>query len=172
MRIRTLLLEASVTAMVAAAGIAYAADLSSADKQFVMRAAKDDMTEAHEGQMAETQAQHAQVKDFAKTLVADRTEAYQELGVLAAKIGVTIPNGIDAGKDPTIRQLVHMKGASFDRQFSADEIAADRREIALFKREALHARDAGVKDYASKMLPTLEKDLRLAEACEKSGGRA
>lgn len=87
MQIRTILSGACGLALLTAAGVANAASLSNADKQFMIMAAKTDMTEAHEGQMAGNQARRADVKDFAKTLVQDHTESYQHLTELAAKAG-------------------------------------------------------------------------------------
>jgi putative membrane protein len=80
---------------------------------------------------------------------------------------VTIPKGINAGKDPTIGQLAHLKGSRFDSQFARAEVAAHQRAIEAFKQEAAHGQDADVKDYASKMIPVLEKHLHLAEECAK-----
>jgi putative membrane protein len=130
--------------------------------------AKADMTEAHQGQLAEGQATRTDVKDLAKTLVQDHTESYQELTALSAKTGVSIPKGIDSAKDPTLRQLVHLKGPNFDKQFTRDEITSHRQALAMFKREAAHGRDEAVKAYAAKMVPVLEKHLHLAEECAKS----
>ena len=153
--------------LIAAAGIADATSLSSADKEFLTTAAKADMTEANEGQIAENQAARADVKDLGKTMVQDHTENYSRLTALAAQDGVSIPTGIDTGKDRTIRQLVHLKGAAFDRAFTADEIAAHREAIAIFKREAEHGQAADVKAFASATIPVLEKHLQMAEACAK-----
>ena len=154
------------------AATGYAATLSNADKQFMITAAKTDMTEAHEGQMAENQASRADVKDFAKALVQDHTESYVHLSELAGKIGVSIPKGINTGKDRTIQELVHLKGASFDRAFERDEIASHRRALEIFKREAAHAQDPDVKAYATGRIPVLEKHLRLAEECAKPNKRS
>jgi putative membrane protein len=154
-------------AVLAAPGIANGASLSNADKQFATMAAKIDMTEAHIGQLAENQATRADVKGLAKTLVQEDTESYQHLAELAAKAGVSIPKGIDAAKNPTIQRLVHLKGDRFDREFAREEIAADRRALGMFKREVSHGQDADLKDYANKMVPNLQKQLRLAEECTK-----
>lgn len=168
MQIRSILLVAGFLAtLVLLVGIAQAASLSTADKQFLIMAAKADMTEAHEGQIAEDQASRTDVKELAKTLVQDHTDSYQQLTQLAAKTGVSIPKGIDTAKVQTIVRLVHLKGATFDRRFAEDEIAAHRRAIAVFKREAEHGQDADVKAYAAKMVPVLEKHLHLAEDCAK-----
>ncbi len=154
-------------AFLAAAPNAPAASMNTSDQQFIAMVARTDMAEAHEGQMAESQATRSDVLALARVLVQDHTQSYQHLGEIAAKSAVSIPKGIDVRKDPTIRQLVHLKGARFDRQFARDEIAAQRRAIALFKREAKRGQDPAVKAYASKTLPVLEKHLHLAEDCAK-----
>jgi putative membrane protein len=112
------------------------------------------------------------VKDFAKILTQDHSESYWHLSQLAAKEGVSIPKGIDAAKDPTIRQLAHLKGDRFDREFSQDEVAAHRRLLAAVKREAAHGQDAALKEFANKMIPVLEKHLELAEKCAKPAGKS
>jgi putative membrane protein len=167
MQNRSMPSAACCLALLAAGAAANAASLSNADRQFMIMAAKTDMTEAHEGQMAEEQGNHANVKDFAKTLVQDHTKSYEHLTELAAKTGVFIPKGINAAKDRSVEQLAHLKGERFDRQFTKDEIADHRQAIAAFKREAARGRDADVKAYAAKRIPVLEKHLHLAEECAK-----
>lgn len=156
-----------VLALLAGTTIIHAATLSSTDKQFLITAARTDMIEAHEGQMAEDQAQQADIKDLGKTLVQDHTQSYEELTALAAKTGVSIPTGINTAREATIEQLARLKGNSFDRAFDRDEIAAHKRLVASFKREAEHAKDPDVKAYATKMIPVVEKHLKLAEDCAK-----
>ena len=146
----------------------YAASLSNADRQFLTMAAKADMSEAHEGQMAANQAKRGDVKDFAKVMVQDHTDNYERLTQLAAKTGATIPKGINAAKDRTMMQLVHLKGEHFDRQFAMDEITAHKQAIAMFKHEAATAKDPDVKAFAADTIPVLEKHLKLAEACAKA----
>jgi putative membrane protein len=166
MQVRTILAGASCLALLLPVGMA-AASLSKADKQFMDAAARADMIEAHEGQMAANHASQDSVKTFAKALVQDHTPSYADLSQLAAKTGASIPKGINAAKDPAIEQLARLKGSGFDRQFTRDEIAATRLDLALFKREAAHGQDADVKAYASKMVPVLEKDLQAAQQAGK-----
>jgi putative membrane protein len=154
------------------AGMAAAGSLSSADRQFMVTAAKANMTEAHEAQLCETQANRADLKAFAKTLDQDHTTAYQQLTELAVKTGVSIPKGIDISKDQGYEHLTHLKGDRFDREFAGHEITAHRHAIAEFRREADHGTDADVKAYAAKMVPVLEKHLKLAEQCTKSAKRS
>jgi len=168
MKIPTIaLLGACSFALLDGAASGQAAHLSRADRQFVDMVATTDMTEAHEGQVAENQASRAEVKDFAKTLVQDHTQSYEELTELAAKVGIAIPKGINVGKNIEIQQLARLKGERFDQQFDRDEIADHHRVLASVKREAAHGQDPDVKAYAAKMIPVLEKHLGLAEQCAK-----
>ncbi len=152
--------------------MAYAASLNNTDKQFMMTAARINMTQAHEGQMAESQAKRADVKNLGKTLAQDYTASYEDLTKLADKDGATLPKSINTAKDRTITELVRLKGDRFDRQFVRDEVAAERRDLAVFQREAKHGHDADLKVYAGKMVQTLQKDLRLTEECTKPAGRS
>jgi putative membrane protein len=140
---------------------------SPADRAFMQMAAQANMTEAHIGQMAETQASESQVKDFGQTLIHDHTDAYTQLTALAAKTGESIPKGIDVRKISTVEQLMKLKGKRFDDQFVQAEIRDHEKAIAAFKREAQHGQDQDVKAYASKMIPVLEGHLSQAKALAK-----
>ena len=146
----------------------WAATPSHADKQFMVTAAKMNMIEAHEGQMAENQGVTDGVKQLGKTLEQDHNEAYRQLQALASKTGVSIPDGIDSARIATLEQLENLKGASFDQTFIRDEITAHRQAIAEFKREADRGADPDAKAYARQTIPVLEKHLSLAEQCAKS----
>lgn len=158
----------SVGVVLLLGGTAIAASLSKADKDFMVAAAKANMTEAHEGQMAENQGSADAVKSLGRTLDQDHSQAYGQLETLAQKLGVTIPNGIDTAKDATIRQLEKLKGPAFDKAFTRDEVATHHAAIAEFKREAEHGTDPDVKAYASQTVPVLEKHLTMAEQAEKA----
>jgi putative membrane protein len=172
MRIRKVSLCPFCLVALALGGIASAASLSNADKQFLVTVAQTDMTEAHQGQMALNQAGRADVKDLGKTLATDSTHSYEELTDLAAKNSVVIPKGIDAAKIHSVHQLAHLKGNRFDVLYTKDEIAAQKRAVAMFKREAERGRDADLKAWASKMLPVVEKHLQLAQQSSKTAGRS
>jgi predicted outer membrane protein len=138
-----------------------------ADRAFMEMAARANMTEAHIGQMAETQAAESQVKDFGQTLIHDHTDAYTQLTALAAKTGESIPKGINVRKISTVEQLMKLQGKRFDHQFVQAEIRDPEKAIADFRREAQHGQDPDVKAYASKMIPVLEGHMRQAKALAK-----
>ncbi len=142
--------------------------LNKADKQFMTIAAKANMTEAHLGQMAESQAAGSSVKNFAETLVQDHTKAYEDLTALSTKTGENIPRGINVAKDATIQQLSKLKGSGFDRRFLLHEIADHEKALAAFKREAAQGRNPEVKGYAQSYVHTIEEHLQKAQALAKA----
>jgi len=169
---RSVFVGGCCVALLATGGVLQAASMSGADKAFMNAAARIEMTEAHQGQMAQNQASRADVKDLGKSIAQDYRQSYDQLFGLAAKTGVAIPRGIDAARNPAIAHLKSMQGVRFDQSYAKDEIAANRRAIAVFKREADHGQDTDVKAYASHMLPVMQRDLQRAQACLKPSKRA
>jgi putative membrane protein len=157
-------------AVLALCGNAPAASLSNADKQFLITVAQTDLTEAHQGQMAQNQAARDDVKDLGRTLATDCTHSYEEITTMAAKAGVAIPTGLNVNKIRSVQQLAHLKGSRFDVLYTKNEVLAQKKAIAVFRREAAHGRDAGLKAWASKMLPVLEKHRELAQQSSKAAG--
>jgi putative membrane protein len=134
------------------------------DKQFLRTVAISDMTEAHLGEMAQSSAAKAPVKDFGQMIAKDETQDYEQLTVLANKCGETIPKGIDARKNPAIRTLMQAKGNNFDRNFLHDEIADQRRIIAAFQREAARGENADIKAWAGKVVAERQQELQKAQS--------
>lgn len=158
-----LLIVGSCFTLLSVSALAQSAKLSPRDKEFLKMAAVANMTEAHLGQLAESQAFRSGVKDFGQTLAKDHTNAYQELAVLDSKLGQSIPKGIDVHRHKAIEQLARVKGKRFDVPFLRDEVRDHERAIAAFKRETQLGQDQDVKAYAAQVLPTMEEHLREAE---------
>jgi putative membrane protein len=137
------------------------------DEQFVGTVATDDMIEAHLGQMAHDNAAKDPVRDFGQTVASDEMKDYEELTVLANKTGESIPKGIDSRKSPAIRTLAEAKGDNFDREFLHEEIANERKIIALLQHEATHGTNPEMKEWAGKMVATRQEELQKAEALMK-----
>ncbi len=137
------------------------------DEQFVRTVATDDMTEAHLGQMAHDNAAKEPVRDFGQAVASDETKDYEQLTVLANKTGESIPKGIDSRKSPAIRTLAVAKGDKFDHEFLQDEIANERKIIALLQHEATHGTNPEMKEWAGKMVATRQEELQKAEALMK-----
>lgn len=133
------------------------------DQKFVDFAAQTDMTEAHLGQLAGDQSDTQAVKDYAQMLVTDHTSDYKQLGAIASKANLKVPNGLDAMHNKMIAPFEKLKGAAFDRRYAHEMVAGHQKAIAEYKREAESGESAELKAYATQALPTLQKHLQAAQ---------
>jgi len=133
---------------------AKAAELDSKDKDFMMEAAKGGAMEVEMGKMAEQQGKSAEVKNVGKTMVADHTKANNELMALAKKKGVTLE---------TSHKMEKMGDSNFDHEYLEGMVKDHDKDIAAFEKEAKDGKDADVKGWAGKTLPTLKKHLQLVK---------
>lgn len=138
------------------------------DQQFVDFAAQTDMMEAHLGQMAADQASRQDVKDYAQMLVSDHTSDYQQLGSVAAKANLTVPNALDAAHNKMIAPFEKLKGPAFDSRYIHEMIAGHTQAIAVYTKESSDAQSPDLKAYASATLPTLQKHLDGAKDLAKA----
>ena len=96
-------------------------------------------------------------------LVTDHTNDYQQLGAIARKANLTVPNGLDPMHDKMIAPFEKLKGAAFDRRYAHEMVAGHEKAIAEYKRESESGENAEIKAYATQALPTLQKHLQAAQ---------
>ena len=144
-------------------GVADQRLLGAADRRFMTDAAVGGIYEVAAGQVA---AEHgsAGVKDYGNMLVKDHSAANDELKQLAASRGVSLPNRLPKNKQDILDRLAKAPAGSFDRQFVQQVGLKDHQhDIALFEKAARSARDAEVKAFAAKTLPTLRQHYQHAQ---------
>ena len=131
--------------------------LSSADRKFMMNAAKGGMMEVHMGQMAEKQGQSAEVKKIGARMVADHTKVNNELMSLAQAKGVKLD---------TRHKMDKMDSANFDQMYLDQMVKDHEKDIAEFQTQAKSGTDPELKSFAAKNLPTLKKHLEMVKAAQ------
>ena len=146
-----------------------------ADSKFVMDAAKGGMMEVEMGRMASDHATNPDVKQFAQRMVTDHTKANEELKTIASRKGITLPASIDASEKAKIDKMSKMSGGAFDKAYMDDMVKDHKKDVAEFRKQANGGKDADIKGFASKTLPTLEEHLKMAQdthakVAGKSGG--
>jgi len=127
------------------------------DQQFVDFAAQTDMVEANLGQLAADAASAQPIKDYAQMLVTDHTADYHQLQDLAKQANLNVPSAIDDEHQKMIAPFQKLKGAAFDKKYSAEMVAGHTKAIAIYKKEADDAQNAALKSYAQQALPVLQK---------------
>jgi len=172
---------AAVALTVTMIGGAYAADpapsamqtgtqATSADRTFMTKAAGGGMYEVAVSKLAAEKATSPAVKDYAQMLVTDHTAANDQLKALAATKGVALPADMPADKKAKLNALAKTSGATFDRAYiDRVGITDHQADIRLFDTASRSAKDADVKAWAAKTLPTLKEHLTEAQGLSKEG---
>jgi putative membrane protein len=139
------------------------AEMSSADHNFVMNAAKGGTAEVELGSLANQQATKPAVKQFGERMVKDHTEANNRLQQIAQQKGMTLPIGLPDDAKQLKQQLTNMKGPEFDRTYMQNMVEDHQKDVAEFQKEADEGQDPDVKNFAATTLPTLKEHLQLAQ---------
>jgi putative membrane protein len=163
-------LAVSVGWWLTGATMAQATKAGDKDQQFLRRAASDGLAEVQLGQMAAERASNPEVQHFGQRMVADHTKANQELMALAQSKNLSTPKDIDKKHQKTAEALGKKRGTSFDRDYMRDMVKDHEKAVQLFTTEANEGRDADIKAFASKTLPTLQEHLQMARQLTQQQG--
>ncbi len=133
------------------------------DEHFVKDAAGANVAEVELGRLATQKASGDDVKKFGQRMVDEHSKANDELKTLVQGKNIALPNTMDAAHKAVHDRLAKLSGVAFDRSYVREMVAGHRKVAAEFRAESMNGKDADVKAFASKMLPTIEEHLKEAE---------
>jgi len=136
--------------------------VAAADMAFVKEAAVGGMAEVELGTLAKEKASSADVKQFGDRMATDHGKANDELKQWAQQKSVTLPTDLDAKHKATKDRLSKLSGDAFDKAYMHEMVTDHVKDVAAFKRESTAAKDADLKAWAGKTLPTLQDHLKMA----------
>lgn len=145
-------------------GTAFAAT----SNDFVDDAAEGGIAEVETSKLALEKSSSADVKAFAKMMVADHSEANEELAALAKKHDIEMPDTTTVVKQAK-EKILDLRDESFDAAYANNQVKAHEETIERFKKQANTVTDdktkgaTELKAFAQKMLPALEKHLDMAK---------
>lgn len=131
---------------------------------FMEKAASHSMAEVELGKLAQERAADPQVKEFGERMARDHAKAGEELKPIADAKNVALPSAPDKAHHREYDKLAKKSGADFDRAYMKAMLDDHKKDVKEFQKEAQKGKDADVKGFASKSLPTLEEHLRLAQS--------
>ena len=134
---------------------------------FLTRVANSGMAEVEITSMAGQKAAVPSVKSFANMLHSDHMALNDQVKSLAGQKNVVLPATITDEKQKDIDNLQKKTGKDFDRAFVKTMIDNHQASIDMFQKAMENAKDADVKSFADKTLPTLRMHLDSAKAIQK-----
>jgi len=144
-------------------GNSQGSQLSSADRDFVMNAAKGGKAELELGNLASQNASNPAVKQFGQRMVSDHSEANTRLQQIAQQKGLTLPDELPNDAKQLKDQLTAEKGAQFDHTYMQNMVQDHQKDVAEFQQEADSGQDPDIKNFAATTLPVLKQHLQLAQ---------
>jgi len=145
-----------------------AKSLEPMDKEFVMKAASGGMMEVEASQIAQQNAGHARVKAFADMMVQDHTNANNELKGFASSRGLMIAeDSLMAKHKSMLDEMRNMTGKAFDKHYIDMMMKDHNKDISEFEKASNNAKDADLKAWAAKTLPTLRMHKDSIQALNK-----
>jgi len=136
--------------------------------EFAAAAAASDLFEITSSKMAQTQAQSAEVKNFAAMLVKDHTKSTAELKAIASKENITLsPPTLRPDMQSKVDALKAAKGEQFDTLYLTQQVPAHEEALKLHQGYAQSGDNAALKNFASKTAPIVSKHLDEARAMSK-----
>jgi putative membrane protein len=143
------------------------------DRKFIEQAAGSGMFEVQVAQLAAAKATDANVKSYASMLVDHHTAANNELVKIANARGLELPAAPPRALRRDIEKLGKKSGDEFDRDFVRNVgIKAHEKDIKSFQKASKDVKDAELKAFVDKTLPTLREHLAAAQKLPQSGKNA
>jgi putative membrane protein len=141
--------------------------LGSSDRKFMMEAAMGGMEEVELGKLAAERGSTDAIKQFGQRMVDEHTKANEELMQIASMKGVALPTTLDDKHKADVTKMSQLSGAAFDSAYVKEAGVKDHNKaVKLFQSEADKGKDADLKAFASKTLPTIQEHLRMAQDME------
>ena len=141
---------------------------AAADHLFVTKAAQANVAEVELGKLALQKTQRDDVKKFAQMMIDDHTKAGDELKAIAGRKSINVSSDLDAEHKALHDRLSKMSGATFDQTYMKAMADGHRKVAADVRRESQSGKDAEVKAWAAKTLPTIEAHLKEADSVNKA----
>jgi putative membrane protein len=140
--------------------------LTEANRTFVQKAADSNQLEVDMAKMGQDKAQNDDVKDFARQLEQDHSEALDDLRGIAGRANVELRQQDDAQRASMTDKMGNTTGREFDSQFIREMIDKHRQGISDFESQQINA-TGELKQFIDKTLPVMREHLQKAEELQK-----
>jgi putative membrane protein len=124
---------------------------------FAIQAANGGMMEVELGRWAQAHSSNTRVKEFGAMMVADHSNANDDLKAVAAAKGISLPGAVDAETKMHIDAMMSKKGRDFDKAYVNMMVEDHQKDVAEFEKASKELPDAELKNFAARTLPVLQK---------------
>jgi putative membrane protein len=136
-------------------------ELSEQDRTFLVQSHQGNLAEIAAGEAAQQQAVTDVVRRHGQILITDHTALDQALQPVAQRLGVELPTAPSAEQQAELAAVKAKQGEAFDQAWTASQIAAHEKTLALGQQEIQNGTNAEVIALARAAAPVIEKHLAM-----------
>jgi putative membrane protein len=133
------------------------------DLPFLREAAGVNLMEIRLGQLAQSKASNAAVKQFGQRMVNDHTRLERDLGSMVSSNGIALNPTLTSDQNDKINSVQSLSGPQFDQAYMSLMIQGHQTDVAQFENQSRNANSPQVRDFAARSLPLLQQHLTLAQ---------
>lgn len=141
-----------------------APQLSRSDKNFLRDAAEQNQAAVELGRVAEQEGFSAAARNFARSLVAQRSRAQQELLAVARRVHFPLRLKLNRQDRKAERQMKKNSGARVDRIFLIHMAADLDRQYGSYEDTAMSTRNPEIRRYIESLLTQVKRQDQVANA--------
>ncbi|MBB5620510.1 putative membrane protein [Pedobacter cryoconitis] len=131
------------------------------ETSFIEQAAVGGLMEVETGNLTLQKTKLESVKNFAKRMVKDHTQANSELQTLASGMGIKLPGALPSAEQSHFDAMKQMMGNEYDQNYMDMMVSDHAKTIDLFN-GASRFDNPELRSFALKMLPILNEHNRTA----------
>jgi len=143
--------------------LAFAAESRTDD--FIKQAIEGNLFEVKAGELAQSKAMSAGVKEFGAMLAKDHADAGTKAIAVAKSVGVTPPKSPSASQQGVLAAMAKLEGEQFDENFIKSMLEDHLRDVQRYDTQAKSGNDA-VSKYAAETLPALREHLKTVQGLQ------
>ena len=139
------------------------------DSAFLQMASSLGLLQARLAKMAEEKGSSPSVKEFGKRMATDYARVNEELASAAKQAAFPRPVLL-RDHQKVVDRFRRMGKGSFDKNYMSEMVKYHDEEVRLFREQAESGRIASLKQLASRMLPSSQQHLALANETARTVG--
>lgn len=137
---------------------------------FIKTAMQMNSAEIALAQVAERQAQNQEVKEFARHVRKDHTQANEKLQSVAQKQGISATQPLDEKHQKKLARFNQLSGEEFDKEFAKEMLKSHAKAIGKYQKASEQLDEQEVKQYVQETLPKLRQHLEHGKQVAKTAG--
>ena len=137
------------------------------DAERAVSIADGGMLEVKLGELAQTNGAAASVKDFGMMMTKEHGMANSEFEKIAEKFNISLPTTLSNESQKMYDKLAGLKGKDFDKEYVNGMVDGHEDTLDLLKKEAENGKNADMKAFATKTIPTVEHHLEIIKGIKE-----